>query len=216
MKWCRLSLLLILLGCYTPRYAFREVGTYPDGVYAAPTVSEQSPLEAKIAFVKAEKQERSDVWVVEFEMKFDNTGVQPVTLSPMEYALMDDEGHRIKAKAPDLSPNIQNFNLWPKSSLKVTMYFDLPAGTDMSRIGSLRMLWHYRIDSRLYRRVTKFLKHEVEYRYYPASYPHWYYYHPSPQYYPSHWRHRSSCFQWHGGRRHSGRHSGRMGFGFRW
>jgi hypothetical protein len=94
-----------------------------------------------------------------------------ITLHPEEFVLMDDENHRFQAKVALNMP--KSLQLGHKTTSRISLLFELPTGYDLRRVGSLRLLWHYEIADRVYRRLTKFIKHSVEYRY-QEVYPSWY------------------------------------------
>lgn len=172
---CNLFFAFAIFGCAVQRPNFREIGTYCENSQGEQTKLENfREIESTIVYEKMEKKEKNRMFVetILFSVTCQNISNTAITLHPMNYYLLDDEGCRMNPKWEDMSGNVENFTLLPKSSFKMTLLFALPSGYDVNKIGSLRIFWNYTIAGNIRQVITKFLKQEIEYRYY-EPYPYW-------------------------------------------
>jgi hypothetical protein len=174
---------LLFAGCsYAPRYAFFEAGTQSNDSQSYNIESDIQSLQFKIAFdgVKKKDEDRN---TLSFKMNFTNTCLEPVVLKPSGYSLIDDENNRFR---PAHTDSIGTITLYPEDFKTISLAFDLPRGYDLDKLGSLRLIWSYKVGNETYRRSTKFIKKEVRYyyrdRYHNYYYP-YYYYDGYPYYY---------------------------------
>lgn len=187
---------LVLVGCQSRRYTFRSVETISND---SSSVQEVHPIKFKIAFGGIQKTQQDVSPTAKFSFKLTNVGNEPITVHPHSYNLIDDEANNFTPVVENASPSII---LYPQSSTNFRLSYPFPPGYDLSKIGSFRIAWNYDIAGVKYRRLTKFLKREVEYRTsYYYNYPHFYYF---PSFY--------SNFSF--GHRHRRRFRSGFGFGF--
>lgn len=188
---------LLLVGCQGRVYTFRPVETISNDPGHMETIH---PIESEITFAGVTKHEGDIAPIAKFKCKFTNAGSTPVKLNPYSYNLIDDDANHFE---PILHNTSETILLYPQSSTNFTLTYSFPPGYDLKKVGSFRLTWNYDIDGVEYRRLTKFVKREVEYRtrYYGAA-PYYYYY---PGFY--------SSFHF-GGHRRYGRFRTGFGFGF--
>lgn len=191
--------IFLLVGCQSRRYTFRSVDTISND--ANSVTQEINPIKFKIAFGGIKKAAEDTSPTAKFVLKFTNTGARPVTFNPHSYDLIDDD-------ANNFTPVVQGATgpilLYPQTSANFTLLYPLPPGYNLKRVGSFRLAWNYDIEGTKYRRLTKFIKKEVEYRnrYYGSSY----------NYYPGHSGFYTSLHFGHK-RRHRFRSGISFGFG---
>ena len=174
-KFFLLLLSFFLFSACKTQNHFKNVVTYSEGRQKA----QESNLKFSIQFQKIRKDRSKGVSVdiLEFTMQLENKGMSPIYFQPRKYVLMDDEGSRFHPST--VSPG-GNLCIWPnKIPVKLTITYRMPVDYWLSRIGSFRLFWNFRIHSRVYRRISKFLRYKVEYRYrkvylHPFDYPYYY------------------------------------------
>jgi hypothetical protein len=161
-------LLFVVLGCQTPRYTFRLAQTYVDD----PSMYKTLPVEeVKFEIAYAGPQQVDGKKALQFDMQIENTGSKAISIGPKSYALLDDDNRRFSQEWS--GGDSGTLLLIPRSSLKFSLFFIVPGDYNFAYAGSLRLLWNYQCDANVYRRVSKFIKYEVEYRYREAYYAYW-------------------------------------------
>lgn len=172
-----LLLLFIVTGCQAPKYTFRLAQTYLDDP-AAPNnvVVEHAQFELGYEGMKT----NDGAHQLQFDMRIENTGGAPLSVQPASYALLDDDNRRFSQNWAGNSA--ETFTVLPRSALKFSLFFRVPGDYNFDYTGSLRLVWNYQTQGKTWKRVSKFIKHVVEYRYYD-TYP-YYPYHPYAPYHP--------------------------------
>jgi hypothetical protein len=137
---------------------------------------------------------------VRFEVR--NTSGETFTLDPSGLALMDDEGRRVSGAQAWAGRNPAGvIHVAAGADATYELLFDLPPEVHLERLGSVRLVWPYKLGEASGETSTKFLRIE-EVNYY---YPDYYYY--GPAYGPYYDR-------WYYDRRHGPWGGRRYGYGF--
>ena len=190
-KICLLFLSFFLFSACVTKHDFQNVVTYSEGRQKASS----SDLKFDIQFHNVRKDRSKGVDILEFTMQVENKGFSPIYFQPREYVLVDDEGLRIKPST--VSPG-GDLCIWPnQKTVQLSIAYHMPANYQLSRIGSFRVFWNYRIHSNLHRRISKFLRYNIKYRY-RKVYPHYseypYYCHRDHFYRKDFYRHSLSRY----------------------
>ena len=172
--WMIFICISLIAGCRNNQYKFKMVVTYSDDPSFYQKFAGLDRVKAKFSYVKVTEKTKSK-YGFEIVIKLENKGNKTVCIPVRKYILLDDEGHRFRAKLPLEYQSLSNITIVPKDSLKLTLFFKFPDKYVPAYVGSVRLLWCYSINGRIYRRVTKFIRHTIEYRY-KKVYPIWWTY----------------------------------------
>ena len=159
MKTSRFTPFLIFLGaiaigCQSTRYTFRHVETRSEEVSL-----KQEIVRPTISFLGIDNR-KANPWL-RFEVELKNVGKKSVVVQPGRYELLDDENRRLSPKVEEGDDPDLSYQIAPKTVFKATLTFEFPRHYDFKKVGSLRLLWNYRVEERTHRYWTQFVKHTV-------------------------------------------------------
>ncbi|MFO8012770.1 MAG: hypothetical protein R6X20_05625 [Phycisphaerae bacterium] len=130
----------------------------------------------------------------------ENGGEKAITLKPADMRLLDDEGNAVTgADAYAGREPAGAITVAGGASATYELVFDLPPGTRLADLGSVRLKWPYVYDGDEHVVTTKFVRIE-EVHYYRPSYYRPYYYDPwyHPYWYGPYPRHHFGYGYYHG------------------
>lgn len=147
-----LFIFLTIGGCQFQREKFRYVGTrFKNTSYK----KEDKELNYKIYWEELNQKNK----YISITMQLKNRGNFELKIEPTQ--MVDDENNVLVLK----QEYKKKYSLKPKENRNISMKFLIPIEYDISTIGSFRVLWNYKRGKRIYFKVTKFIRSQIEYIY---------------------------------------------------
>jgi len=209
-----LALLLAAAGCGGANYTyFRPAGDYQAAgsdwiaqrAYRLPPDAGTVTVEIAARGRTAANEKGVTYESLNVRFRIENRGEAAFTLKPAAVRLLDDEGRRMTgAEAYAGRDRTEAITVAGGADATYELVFDLPGGTELKNLGSVRLEWPYQVGDTPDTVTTKFLRIEDVYYYTPG-----YYYPYHPYYYHDPWYHD----YWYGPRP---RHRFGGGFYGRW
>jgi len=192
-----LALAATAAGCGGTRFThFRPAGDYQAAgtgwvakrIYTLPPETGQVKVEIAARGRTATNDKGVEYESLNVRFRIANRGEAAFTLKPADVRLLDDEGHRVQG-AEGYAGRDRTGAITVAGGADATyeLVFDLPTGTDLKNLGSVRIQWPYQVGDTRDTVTTKFLRIEDVYYYTPGYYypyhPYYPYYYHDPWYY---------------------------------
>jgi len=199
----RLTALLALAataaGCGGTHYThFRPAGDYQAAgsnwiakrTYTLPPQTGKVKVEIAARGQTSTNDKGVEYALLNVRFRIENRGEEAFTLKPADVRLLDDEGRRVQGAEAYAGRNpTGTITVAGGTDATYELVFDLPSGTDLEDLGSVRVQWPYQVGDTKATLTTKFLRIEDVYFYAPGCYPYYYnapwydyWYGPGPRY----------------------------------